>query len=303
MAKSIITPKRFEYALDPNAVMELGYAMHVVDDPLSANTKAQKLAAQLIDNLMTARALAGSHDEVYLSKARAIVLSLGRGITRRKLTYRSDMEAADNYRALEISRIDSERSQAFWNTLLYRTLISGGIGFALMESLLPFVHLHFERSGSQVQMTGLAPSLLLALVFAAASKVGFAKMEDFRYRAIFQHYEWIRLQAIHRYERGKLKEFERNYVEIRRIWRDYTGRDAPRSVTFATVIADGIRTQEWLEKERRREMATLVQKFLLALQRWRNKYKERSDHAKRVVPQRSGVQPLPIGIGSAAGDL
>lgn len=295
--------KKFEHALDPNAVMELDYAMHVVDDPLSVNTKAQKLAAQLIDNLMTARTTMGSDDDIYLGKARAIVLSLGRGITRRKLTYRSDMEAADNYRALEISRIDNERTQAFWSTLLYRTLISGGIGFALMESLLPFVHLHFERSGSQVQMTGLAPSLLLALVFAAASKVGFAKLEDFRYRTIFQHYEWIRLQAIHRYERGKLKEFERNYVEIRRIWRDYTGRDAPRSVTFATVIADGIRTQEWLEKERRREMATLVQKFLLALRKWRDKHKEKTNNAKHVVPDRSGARPLPIGLGSTVGDL
>lgn len=298
--------KRFEYALDPSAVMELGYALHVVDDPLSAGTKARRLAEQLIDALMAARAPEGSPDHVYLCKARAIILSLGRGITRRKMSYRHDMEAADSYRALELSRIDSERTQSFWSNLLYRTLLSGGIGFALMESLLPFVHLHFQHNGSSVQMTGLAPSMLLALIFAAGSKVAFSKLEDIRYRSVFQHYEWIRLQAIHGYERGKLKEFERNYVEIKRVWRDYTGRDAPRSVTFATVIADGIRTQEWLERERNREMAGLTKKLVMALQTWRAsrvaKQKEKAN-ARRAVLDRQVGGPFPHGPGRADADL
>jgi hypothetical protein len=234
--------RRFERILDPSAVMELGYASHVADDPLSAGTQAHRLARLLVDDLMRMRARAGSDDVVYLFKARAIVLSLGRGITRRKLTYRIDIGAANEFHDAEIARVDRERVQSLWATLAYRPLISGGMGFALMASLLPLVHLHLEHGDVTQSVGGVAPSLLMALVFAAASKVAFSKLEDFRYRGIMQRFDLVKLQAIHRYEAGKLKEFERKYGEIRRVWCEYTGRVAPHSVTFGTIIADDIRT-------------------------------------------------------------
>ena len=267
--------KKFERILDPSSVMEIGYAIHVADDPVSVGTKSQRLAGNLVDdfdNLIKIQDDKCDGDDIaYFFKARAIAVSLGRGISRRKLTYREDIERAEKYRALEIARIDKERTQTFWTTMLYRTLISGGIGFAIMETLRPFVHFHYEHAGTQVIMTGFAPSVLMALLFASGSKVVFSKMEDLRYRTIFAHFEWKRSQAIHAYESGKLYEFERNYTEIKRIWRDYTGHEAPESIPFAAVIAENIQTLKWQEQEQRRQMSSALARIMDSYRKWRSR--------------------------------
>lgn len=283
---------RFASILDVNSVLELGYASHASRDETLKGTKVAQLADKLMDDFLAMKAPAGTIDEAYLFKVRALVLALGNGVSRRKALYKEDLALATRYRDTELTRIDNSRRQSFWTNVVWRAVVSGGIGFALMESLLPFIHVAGGggRATAPAFDASLAPSFLLALVFVAGSKVVFSTLNDMRFQRIFQHYEWLRLYAQKHYENGKLKEFERTHQEVRRLWQEYTGRKPTDCVTFASVLIEDIRTQEQMERARQRLSTNFMMRLLLKFQAWRKraaKEREKGAHGRPVSREAS----------------
>lgn len=269
-------PLRFDKLLDINSVLELGYSVHVSNDAKTENTKAGRTARQLLEEFLAWRAPLGSPDYVYLFKVRQLILTLGQGITRRKQTYLKECEAADHKRAEDLKQLNTSRNDDFWYAFWFRAATAAGImavaaaiGFALSESVLPFVPLHTEQHQEALNKAGFWPSILVAGVFAAVSRNIAKWLAQQKLEKVFRDYEIARQQAWIRYQKGKLKEYERTEDEVRRIFFDYTGRKAAKCVSYAAILNEEISTDKSLHREREKLSASIMTKTLLRFQQYR----------------------------------
>lgn len=269
-------PLKFDQLLDVNSVLELGYSVHVTNDPKNEATKAGRTARQLIDEFQSWRAPVGSPDHVYLFKMKQLALTLGNGITRRKVTYLKEVEAADHKRTEALDRLTASRNDDFWWNFWLKAAAAAGImaiaaaiGFALASTVLPFVPLRTEHAQNAVSEAGYWPSILVGGVFAALSRNVAKWLTQQRLEGVFREYEVARQQAWIRYQRGKLSEYERTEGEIRRLFYEYTGRRPARCVSYCAILNEEINTDKLLHRERKKMSENVLSRTLARFQKFR----------------------------------
>jgi hypothetical protein len=288
---------RFDRVLDVSSVLELGYSVHVSNDPKTNRTKAGIAARQLLDELLSWKAPTGSPDHVYLFKVREVVIKLGNGITRRKQTYREEVDAANHKRVEELKALNIARNDDFWFALWVRSATAAGImaiaaaiGFALAESVLPFVPLHTEHA---VEQAGYWPSILLAGVFAAISRNIAKWLSQLKFEHVFRDYEIARQQAWMRYQKGKLNEYELAEKDIRRFFHEYTGRKAPQCVSYAAILNEEISTDKSLNRERAKLSENVLVRTLAKLRHRFRKRRIKKVSAVKIMKSAAATHGLP----------
>lgn len=274
--------ERYADIIDQNVVLDLGFAWQTSSP--DSKTSDSRLAARQIADFTAFEAEPGSKDEVFLFKVRLIVNTLGSALSRRLRTYLADNAMAESYRSSELKQIDDNRTQTFWSNMIWRSLVSGGIGFTLAAALLPVVQ-QLHANGSEHTTTSfnnIPLSLLVGLVFAAATKFTMSKIEDFKQRGVYAHYEWFRLEAERRYKNGQIEDYNNALTNFGRIYLDYTGKKPQKMISIINTIAEDIRVMERLESERRRQTASFMSKAIASYMDWRAGKRKIKEDAKKA---------------------
>src|SRR5262249_35211949 len=122
--------------------LNIGYAIHSSDDPALRDKLTQENARLVAKKFLALEAQAGSPDDAYLNSVRAIVLSQGRGISRRKERYIQDLKAAQLQRRRRRNSIRQSRRSNDWLNTAWRLLgplILGLTGYLFAHLLATFV--------------------------------------------------------------------------------------------------------------------------------------------------------------------
>lgn len=229
--------------------LNIGYAMHSADDPALAGRLSQEHARLVVRQFLALRAQAGSPEEGYLNCVRAIVLSQGRGISRRKERYIADLKAAQQQRRRKRNAIREARRSSDWLNSAWRLLgpvilaLSGFLSAHLIGTMVP--RDVAAETGSRI------PAILLGLVFVAIGRsVGFYMMEMQRNK-IEAEYNSRCYMAYLSYEIGKLKEFRQYRRQLCEAWLEYTGEVYPVTASYQMVMESDIETRRQLERHLR----------------------------------------------------
>lgn len=258
----------FSQNLNINNVLELGYVLHVVNEE-EANVLAGKppstsgqIARRQINDLMRLKASPNTKDDEYLLKVRSIILSLGRGITRRKEAYKQEIKNAEQFKIEALKQYNLNRTEIFWKTVATRAFLAGGIGIALMQTLLALFEIKLTANSNALNDAGLAPSVFVGLIFIGLTKVVTQKLDDFKLSNIYTHYDWLVHQAQLNYVTGKLNEYKRAENEVTKYWHEYTKKRVPKTINFSNVLQEDIDILENWFKEREKFNTGMVKKAL-----------------------------------------
>ena len=226
--------------------LNIGYAMHSADDPALAGKFSQDNARLVVSQFLALRAVPGTPEEGYLNCVRAIVLSQGRGISRRKERYIGDLRSAQLQRRRKRNAIREARRGTDWLNSAWRLLVPAIL--ALSGYLSAHLIGGFVPSDVAAETGSRIPAILLGLVFVAVGRsVGFYMMEMQRNR-IEAEYNSRCYLAYLSYEIGKLREFAQYRRQLCEAWLQYTGEVYPVTASYQMVMESDIETRRQLER-------------------------------------------------------
>lgn len=226
--------------------LNIGYAIHSADDPALRGKLSQANARMVVEQFMALKVTPGTPEDGYLNCVRAIVLSHGRGISRRKEHYIGDLKAAQLQRRRQRNAIREARRGSDWLNSAWRMLVPVILG------LTGYVSAHviggFVPKDVAAETGSRLPAILLGLVFVAMGRsVGFYMLEMKRNKIESEYNSRCHLAYLS-YEIGKLREFTQYRKQLCEAWLQYTGEEFPVTASYQMVMESDIETRRQLER-------------------------------------------------------
>lgn len=267
--------------------LNVGYAIHSVDDPALRYKISQQNARIVVEKFLALETDPGSPEEAYLSCVRAIVHSQARGITRRKEQYIQDLKAAQLRRRRQRNSIRQSRRSNDWLNSAWRLL--GPLTLGLSGYLFAHVVAVFIPEDVATQTGSRIPAILMGLVFVAIGRsIGFY-MNEMQRNKIEAEYNSRCYMAFLTYESGKLKEFRQYRRQLCEAWLQYTGEDYPITASYQMVMESDIETRRQLERHLQVYDTGLVRSILRVVRLVRGKRKREMER-QPVLPSQLATE-------------
>lgn len=225
--------------LDPESALNIGFALHVMDDPhRSRHTHAREVAEKTIRPFLTLEAEPGSADEAYLTSVRACVLSFSQGIRRCKERCLAELGAAEREYENARRKIHDEKQAEVWFELVRKAAsftVLTVIGYWIAQRIAPHVPeaiAHF--TGNRL------PGVMLGLTLAASFSLARNAWYEYRNAKALERYQYREHVAMREYSRNKLREHRLHRPQLARLWSAYTGEPCPVEPTYLLAIEDDV---------------------------------------------------------------
>lgn len=226
-------------------VINIGYAFHAVDDPALVGKQSQAVARQVVERFLALKAEPGTFEDAYLSAIKAIVLSHGRGLTRKKERYIKDLEAAREEKERLEEQIRESRKYTGKLAVMWKVLgpvILGVLGYLVAQVLSPIVPEQVtDQTGDK------APSILMGLVFVYIGRWLSTWYSNLVRNKIIAAYDSRCYLAELHYDLGKMKENRTYRAQLCEEWKQYTGEDFPDTASYLMIMEGDIETRQRLE--------------------------------------------------------
>ena len=226
--------KRYLTFLTPDRVLDIAYALYVLmaSDEQERQTETYAIARSIVAKF---RQVCDKHDNLetpegqFLFSLEQIVVSLSRGINRRKNTLNDRLKAARDKKARQLKEIGDTSFRAGYLKAGWRALFIGGLGFFLAQHFLPNLHLGEDKSPT---FASLAIATGAILIFSFVRSI----WTNYRFNEVYTAYELARNKADGLYIEEVLQEYVRSRNDAARAWKLYSGRDPEKSLGFEAVL-------------------------------------------------------------------
>lgn len=228
--------------LTPDRVLDIAYCVFVKSINLSEHPEdleVRRFADRVVDdfNQMCADAEKGSKDWEYLFSVQQIIVSLSRGIIRRKRTYEQQLRITEDKKEQHIKRLTTETNQSGVMKAGLRGLLLGGLGYSMIHFLYPSLQLDGKR---EVNFASLATGIAFILVGTFIRSIVLAR----KITAIFNDYDHGQLQANILYQRSALFEYNRAEQAAGLAYESFSGERPMNLPGFEQVMAEELRRNQ-----------------------------------------------------------
>lgn len=233
MAKKGQTRKLKLDHLTPDRVLDVAYCYYVASDDEVGKLPVGRLARRVVRDFeeLSEKTPHNGRDWVFLFACQQIIVSLAKGIGRRKLQFEDRLRVAVQIKERQIERISDSTRQAGILRALGKAAAVGGLAF--IAARLLSVRLDTGPQ-NQPTMISFASSIAAILVFAYLKSYQINR----QIARIFDMFEHSETHAYREYQQGALEEYLRAKRDAARAWERYTGRDAPEWPGFETVMEE-----------------------------------------------------------------
>jgi hypothetical protein len=181
----------------------------------------------------------------FLTCQKAILVSLSRGIERRRHDLQEQKKRALDERNERMTNLTFSRTRIGLLKALYRSLVFGGFGYVLARMFIPWMN--FDKP---VQPT--IASLATGLVFIIGTMLVGMILLDRRMKLTALVYDTMILNAQAAYRRGAKEEYLRAKRDAARVWTQYVGREPTNWPGYETILEEEQELAEMIQAERRR---------------------------------------------------
>lgn len=283
--------------LGPDRVLDAAYALHVVDSaaPEEREREIYHMAKHIIDDFhrLYETMGPGSPEWVFLYSVQQIMVSLAKGIGRRKRILEERIAAAKEKRDRRLKAISSNTFKIGLLKACWRVVLWGGLGYLLTHSMLP----------NKVEMEKATPayaSLAAAIAFVLIGTFVRARVTSLQYNGIYNGYESDQLRAQAAYNEAALEEYRRAKRDAARAWERYTHKKPTEWLAFDAVLAEDLaHVQDLCEREEQGKAT--FRRWFSPLGHWVSKYmatlkkkrQARRDRAIALTPPTAPPAPPP----------
>lgn len=254
--------------LGPDRVLDAAYALHVVDSasPEEREREIYHMAKHIIDDFhrLYEGVEHGGAEWVFLYSVQQIMVSLAKGIGRRKRILEERIAAAKEKRDRRLKAISSNTIKMGLLKACWRVLLWGGLGYLLTHSMLP----------NKADMEKASPayaSLAAAIAFVLIGTFIRARVTSAHYNGIYNGYESDQLRAQAAYNEGALEEYRRAKRDAARVWEHYTHKKPTEWLAFDAVLAEDLaHVQDLCERDE--EDKRVLRRWFSPITHWVTKY-------------------------------
>lgn len=252
--------------LTPDRVLDIAYCYHVASDAAVEASPIGALAKRVVGDfeLLCAEAPRTSPEWRLLFSLEQIVVSLSKGITRRKATFEQRLRVAEQEKEQSIQSIAADARRSGLLKAVTRSALMGGFGYALMALAIPGL-----RIGEKMQAS--TASLAAAIAFILLTSFAKSWLMNRRVKSIFELHERAQFLGYREYQEGALDEYLRAKRDACHAWERYAGAPAEEWPGFETVILDDLRTHKSLQDEREALAESPLAKAAQAVKKWRRR--------------------------------
>lgn len=255
--------------IGPNVILNLGYCLYVIDSYESLEVEERRLrirdqqyrlAKSALDDFFRLEASVESlsHEELFLLKVRLIMLSLARGVRRRKEIQEDRLFTAKQEKEAQVDKVVQAPRKAGFLLGAWKVFLLGGLGFFVMKTVAPQLEMSQESNPTYASMAA-------AIVTIFAGTWMKSIMLDQQIVRIFDNYEHILIYAEREYKRGAYEEYRRHKEQAVEAWQEFTGVHWKETPGFEQVHLADMELQARFQEERKLRMASPLRKLWLAL--------------------------------------
>jgi hypothetical protein len=278
--------------LNPEVGLYLGYCVHVAGDELARGTPRAQLAEQEADRLLALAAEPGCADDVFLSQARAVIVSYAGAITRHKRMLLQEIGAAKEEHEGHRRRIAGGRVFAIaWAAAVKIGMIGllFALGVALARTVAPLIPEDIrEETGST------SPSILIGLTTVVIGSLISMLWGDHRQAVVMGRFNARVDLAWDVYMSARLAEYRQHLRDFAEIWQGYTGAAHTVVDSIETLLRDDLEIRRSL-MERRRAMLRGPLGQAVALIKGLRKGREAAAPADLPPPPDGNLDRMPRG--------
>ncbi len=242
-----LSPRMFT----PDRVLDTAYCFYVVallgEQRNCPEAEINKLASKVVEAFQWTcdHAEAGTKEWQFMTALQQIVVSLSRGIYRRKQIYEKNLQTAVQKKEMQVAEITQvTRQEGFLRSCL-RALLLGGFGFALVRAIAPSLSIADSANPNYASLTA-----AIALILLGAVVKGF--IMNRKIIRIFDDYDRAQLHANISYQQAALEEYTRAEMAACNAWEQFTGEKPLNWPGFEEVLRTDLARQQRLEDERDR---------------------------------------------------
>lgn len=249
--------------ISPDRVADIAYCYYVSGNAALDGTEVCGLSHRVVQEYdrLSASVPPCTKEHDYLFTISQIIVSLSRGIGRRKGTLHDKLAFAEQQKEELIHTIVESTRQSGFLYAVFRALLLGGFGFFIAKALLPDLHL-----GEDQRPNYMAPAMAVALVLLGSYMR--AWLIELRIVHIFNCYRSDVNAAYAEYHRGALEEYRRAERDARAAWKALAGEEAADWPGFDEIIEEEMTLRDDYERQRQeividplvRTLSTLGQK-------------------------------------------
>jgi hypothetical protein len=243
--------------LTSDRVADIAYAHHLASIAKLAKTPVGQLAATIVQTFRQ-RCVAVDYcstDGKYVFAILTIIVSLAKGISRRKQDLEDNLKAAKEQKDERVKKLNQAGRRFGLLKAGARSLLVGGFGFFITKTFLPWID--FERP---IQPT--YASLALALAFIIVSSVLRSWWTSHCFTSVFSMYDLAVFHAEEEYRRAALEEYERARRDAGLAWKRYTGLEPEEGLGYAAVLQEEEATRRRQNHVRQRMLANPIARVL-----------------------------------------
>jgi len=221
--------------LTPDRILDIAYCMYVLlnsDNENDHDSAIHQTAENLVEKF---RKLYLEYNDLktpegqFIFSLQQIVVSLSRGINRRKNTYRDQIAVAKEKKERQVREINGGTFRVWLLRAGWRVLVLGGSGFFLARLILPGLHLGENHSPTIASLTIAIGTVLIGSFIKSL-------WMSFCINKIFSSYDTALSKAERAYTRGVLGEYTRSKTDAGRFWKLYTGKDPQEWLGFDAIL-------------------------------------------------------------------
>lgn len=275
--------------LGPDRVLDAAYALYVVDSAPAEERHQEiyRMAQQIIDDFrrLYEGLEYGSADWIFMFSVQQIMVSLAKGIGRRKRELEEHLRAAREKRDRRLKIISNNTMNMGLLKACWRVLLWGGMGYFLTHSLLS------KTSAEATHNSQTLMSLAAAIACVLVGSFIRARVTSAQYSLIFNSFESDQLRAQTNYNKGALEEYKRAKRDAARAWEHLTHKKPTEWLAFDAVLAEDLAHSQSLSEREDRYSGTLA-RVMSPVGHWVNKYMivlRRRRPRRTSLPER--VQP------------
>ena len=255
--------------LGPDRVLDAAYALHVVATatPEEQGQEIYRMARQIVEDFhrLCAGVLYGSPEWAFLFSLQQIMVSLAKGIGRRKRELEERVRVAKEKRERRLRELTSNTIKAGFLKAGWRVILWGGLGYVMTHTLLP-------KDSMAEHASPTYPSLAVAIACVLIGSFIRARVTNSQYTRIYDACESAQLQAQTAYNKGALEEYRRAKRDAARAWERFTNKKPTEWLAFDAVLAEDLAHVQDLCDEQEDSRQNPLLRWASPVGHWVNKY-------------------------------
>lgn len=254
--------------LGPDRVLDAAYALHVVDSASDEERVGEiyHMARHIIDDFhrLYESVAYGGPEWVFLYSVQQIMVSLAKGIGRRKRELDDRMRAAKEKRDRRLREMSSNTIKMGFLRAGVRVLMWGGLGYALTAYITGKHAAQTAAIGEGSKAASLAAAIASILIGSFVR----ARITSAAYNRVYENCESLQLRAQSAYNKGALEEYRRAKRDAARAWERYTHKKPTEWLAFDAVLAEDLAHVRDLCEEREENRQVVIMRWLSPVGHW-----------------------------------